>query len=115
MPSKCSVRAAEHKHFNTLEVIVINEELNRRLEKYLQSEEFELDTAELALDYRAQGLPVPPTEQLREEAIATARKWLNAVMICEVKGHLWTETSDPENGASELTCRRCGAIEHLQW
>ena len=98
-----------------LEVITISEELQKRLENYLQSEEFELDTAELALDYEAQGLPVPPTEQLREEAIAFAREWLKAVMICEIKGHLWTETADPENGCSELTCRRCGAIEHLQW
>ena len=37
-----------------LEVINISEELQKRLEKYLQSEEFELDTAELALGYKAQ-------------------------------------------------------------
>ena len=98
-----------------LEVITISEELQKRLEKYLQSEEFKLDTAELALDYKAQGLPVPPTEQLQDEATAFAREWLKAVMICESKGHLWSETADPENGTSELICRRCGAIEHLQW
>ena len=98
-----------------LEVITISEELQKRLENYLQSEEFELDTAELALDYEVRGLPVPPTAQLREEATAFAREWLKAVMICESKGHLWSETADPENGTSELTCRRCGAVEHLQW
>ena len=37
------------------------------------------------------------------------------MMACEAKGHLWNEKADPENGRSELTCRRCGATEHLQW
>ena len=96
-------------------MITISEELEKRLEKYLQSEEFELDTMELAQDYEAQGLPVPSKEQLREEATAVARKHLEAAMICEATGHLWTEEADPENGTSELTCCRCGAIEHLQW
>ena len=93
----------------------ISEELERRLEAYLQSEEFELDTVELAHDYEAQGLPVPPKEQLREEATVVARKHLEAAMIGEATGHLWTEEADPENGTSELTCRRCGATEHLKW
>lgn len=96
-------------------MIIISEELAKRLEKYLQSEEFELDTAELALDYKAQGLPVPPTKQLQDGAAAAAREWLRAAMICELKGHLWTEEADPENGTSELTCRRCGAAEYLKW
>lgn len=36
-------------------------------------------------------------------------------MVCEAKGHLWKEQADPENGTSTLTCRRCGAEEHLRW
>ena len=62
-------------------------DLEKRLEQYLQSEDFEMDLGDLIHDYRAQGLPVPPMEQLREEA--TAEAW--------------------------RSCRRCGAVEHLQW
>ena len=98
-----------------MEVVTINEELEKRLGEYLQSDLFQLDITDLAFDYEAQGLPVPPEEQLREEAAAEARKCLETVMVCEAKGHLWTEKADPENGRSELTCRRCGATEHLQW
>ena len=98
-----------------MEVVTINEELEKRLGEYLQSDLFQLDIADLAFDYEAQRLPVPPEEQLRAEAAAEARKCLETVMICEAKGHLWEERADPENGRSELTCRRCGATEHLQW
>ena len=98
-----------------MEVSKINKELEKRLKEYLQSDEFELDTVELTHDYEDQGLPVPPKEQLREEATAMARKHLEAAMICEATGHLWTEEADPENGTSELTCRRCGVTEHLRW
>ena len=95
--------------------MTISEELEKRLEEYLQSEDFLYDIGALVNDYPAQGLPVPPAEQLREEAAAEARKCLETIMICESKGHLWTEQADPENGTSELTCRRCGITEHLQW
>lgn len=81
----------------------------------MQTDEFSLDINLLACDYEAQGLPVPPEKQLREEAAAEARKCLETMMVCEAKGHLWKEIADPENGASELTCRRCGKTEHLQW
>ena len=93
----------------------MNEELEKRLEKYLQSDELSWDISVLICDYQAQGIPVPPMEQLREEAMAEARKCLETIMVCEAKGHLWKEKADPENGRSELTCRRCGATEHLQW
>ena len=97
------------------EMITINEELEKRLGEYLQSEAFEYDVGALASDYMAQGLPLPPAEKLREEAAAEIRKCMETVMACEAKGHLWKEKADPENGTSELTCRRCGATEHLQW
>lgn len=61
-----------------------------------------------------QGLPVPSEEQLREKAAAEARKCLETMMVCEAKGHLWKETAAPENGTSTLSCRRCGAEEHLR-
>lgn len=96
-------------------MIAINEELEKRLAEYVQSDEFSLDINDLIYDYQVQGLPVPPEEQLREEATAEARKCLETIMICEVQGHLWTERADPENGCSDLTCRRCGTREHLQW
>jgi len=89
--------------------------LEKRLAEYMQSDEFQLDLNELAADYRCQGLSVPPAEQLRAEAVSEARKCLETIMLCEAKGHLWTEKADPENGRSELTCRRCGAVENLQW
>lgn len=58
---------------------------------------------------------MPPEEQLREEAIAEARKCLETMMVCEAKGHLWKEKdADSENGISTLYCRRCGAEEHLR-
>ena len=99
----------------TMEVITINEELEKRLGEYLQSEAFEYDIGALASDYMAQGLPLPPEEKLRAEAAAEVRKCLETVMVCEAKGHSWTEKADPENGRSELTCSRCGTTEHLQW
>lgn len=95
--------------------IVQGTELEKRLAAYTQSADFQRDLADLANDYRCQGLPVPPAEQLREEAMGEARKCLEAVMACEAKGHLWKERADPENGTSELTCRRCGAAEDLRW
>ena len=98
-----------------VEVVIITE-LEKRLEQYLQSDDFQTDIGALVNDYWAQGLPVPPEEQLREEAAAEARKCLETMMICEAKGHLWKEKdADPENGTSTLSCRRCGAEEHLRW
>lgn len=83
---------------------------------YMEMELFQMDIGALINEYQAQGLPVPPEEQLREEAIAEARKCLETMMVCEAKGHLWKEKdADPENGTSTLSCRRCGAQEHLQW
>jgi len=90
-------------------------ELEKRLAAYTQSEDFQRDIADLVQDYRSQDLPVPPAEQLQEEAVAEARKGFEAVMACEAKGHLWKERADPENGTSELTCRRCGKTEQLRW
>ena len=96
-------------------MITIRDGLEERLAKYCESEQFQWDIGALACDYQAQGLPVPPAEQLREEAMNEARKCLETVMACETKGHLWEERADPENGTSELACRRCGVTEHLQW
>ena len=89
--------------------------LEERLAEYMQSDEFQLDINEITVDYQRLGLPVPPAEQLREEAVSEARKCLKIIMLCEAKGHLWKEKADPENGRSELTCRRCGAVENLRW
>ena len=44
---------------------------------------FLYDVGTLVNDYQAQGLPVPPEEQLREEAIAEARKCLETMMVCD--------------------------------
>lgn len=90
--------------------------LQERLAQYMELELFQMDISELIRDYKSQGLPLPTMEQLREEAAAEARKCLEAMMICEAKGHLWKEKdADPENGTSTLSCRRCGAEEHLRW
>lgn len=98
-----------------MEVVTITE-LEKRLERYLQSEDFQMDIGALVNEYQSQGLPVPPEEQLREEAAADARKCLETMMICEARGHLWKEKdADPENGTSTLSCRRCGAEEYLRW
>jgi hypothetical protein len=97
------------------EPVVDEAKLQERLAQYMELELFQMDIGELIRDYKAQGLPVPPMEQLRAEAAAEARKCLETMMVCEAKGHLWKETADPENGTSTLSCRRCGAEEHLQW
>ena len=97
------------------EPVVGEAKLQERLAQYMELELFQMDIGELIRDYKAQGLPVPPMEQLRAEAAAEARKCLETMMVCEAKGHLWKETADPENGTSTLSCRRCGAEEHLQW
>lgn len=89
--------------------------LQERLAQYMELELFQMDIGELISDYVSQGLPVPPMEQLREEAAAEARRCLETMMICEEKGHLWKEKADPENGTSTLSCRRCGAEDHLRW
>ncbi|WP_300603957.1 hypothetical protein [uncultured Oscillibacter sp.] len=100
----------------TLKEAVIITELEKRMEQYLQSEDFQMDIGALVNDYQSQGLPVPPEEQLREEAAAEARKCIETMMICEAKGHLWNEKdADPENGTSTLYCSRCGVEEHLRW
>ncbi len=100
---------------STTDVQIDQAELEKRLAAYTRSEDLQRDIADLAQDYRCQGLPVPPAERLREEAGAEARKCLEAVMVCETTGHLWKERADPENGTSTLTCRRCGTQEHLRW
>ena len=97
------------------EPVVDEAKLQERLAQYMELELFQMDIGELIRDYKSQGLPVPPMEQLRAEAAAEARKCLETMMVCEAKGHLWKETADPENGTSTLSCRRCGAEEHLQW
>ncbi len=97
------------------EPVVDEAKLQERLTQYMELELFQMDIGELIRDYKSQGLPVPPMEQLRAEAAAEARKCLETMMVCEAKGHLWKETADPENGTSTLSCRRCGAEEHLQW
>lgn len=90
-------------------------ELERRLEEYIQTDEFSFDISILAGDYVVQGLPVPPRERLREEAISEARKSLETIMVCEARGHRWHEEADPENGMSKLTCRRCGKTGNVRW
>ena len=89
--------------------------LEERLAEYMRSDEFQMDISEIITDYQRQGLPVPSAEQIREEAVSEARRCLETIMIFEAKGHLWEEKADPENGRSELSCRRCGAVENLQW
>ena len=44
--------------------------LQERLAQYMELELFQMDIGDLIRDYHAQGLPVPPMEQLREEAAA---------------------------------------------
>ena len=99
----------------TMEPVVDEAKLRERLAQYMELELFQMDIGDLISDYHAQGLPVPPMEQLREEAAAEARKCLEAMIVCEARGHLWKEKADPENGTSTLSCRRCGAEEHLKW
>ena len=76
---------------------------------------FEAELQALANSYREHGLPVPPYEVLRIGEVGEVRKCMETLMVCEAKGHLWKEHADPENGTSTLTCRRCGAEEHLRW
>lgn len=91
-------------------------ELERRVAEYQRTDEFQLDILDLIYDYKMQGLPVPEKEQLHAEAVSLNRECLKAIMTCEASGHLWKEKdADPENGTSTLTCRRCGAEEHLRW
>ena len=97
------------------EPVVDEAKLQERLAQYMELELFQMDIGELIRDYKSQGLPMLTMEQLQAEVIAEARKCLETIMICEAKGHLWKETADPENGTSTLSCRRCGAEEHLRW
>ena len=98
-----------------MEPCVNEAKLQERLTQYMELDLFQMDIGALINDYKSQGLPMPTMEQLQAEVIAEARKCLETIMICEAKGHLWKETADPENGTSTLSCRRCGAEEHLRW
>lgn len=98
-----------------MEPCVDEAKLQERLTQYMELDLFQMDIGALINDYKSQGLPMPTMEQLQAEVIAEARKCLETIMICEAKGHLWKETADPENGTSTLSCRRCGAEEHLRW
>lgn len=81
-------------------------ELQDRLKEYMGSDLFQMDMDALAKEYQTQGLPVPPEEQLREEAGAEARKCLETMMACEAKGHLRKgKESDLEKGTSTPPCR----------
>lgn len=82
---------------------------------YTSTAAFEAELQAMANCYREHGLPVPPYEVLRIGEVFEVRKCMETLMICEAKGHLWKEHADPENGTSTLTCRRCGAEEHLRW
>lgn len=38
------------------------------------------------------------------------------IVICNIKGHDFIETdADPENGASEIVCKRCGWSQSIFW
>lgn len=90
-------------------------ELERRVADYTDTEQFQMELEALANVYREIGLPVPPYEVLRAGETDQVRKSMETLMVCEAKGHLRKEQADPENGTSTLTCRRCGAEEHLRW
>lgn len=79
------------------------------------TQDFQTGVEALAFAYRAEGIPVPPYEVLQGIEAGEVRKCMETMMLCEAKGHLWKEQADPENGTSTLTCRRCGAEEHLRW
>ena len=98
-----------------LQIQIDYAKLEKRVEQYIQTEDFQRDLEATANDYRALELPVPPPDELRKKEIAALRRAMETVMICEAKGHLWKEKADPENGTSTLSCRRCGTEEHLRW
>jgi len=100
---------------STINIAIDQAELERRLADYMTTESFQMGVEAAAGAYRAEGLPVPPYEVLRQGEAIEVRKCLENLMACEAKGHLWKEEADPENGISELTCRRCGARDTLRW
>ncbi len=97
------------------EIQIDRAELERRVVDYTGTAAFQEWLADAADAYRAMGLPVPSYEVLRAEETDEVRRCIENLMVCEAKGHLWTERADPENGTSTLSCRRCGAEEHLRW
>jgi len=86
-----------------------------RLAAYMESEDLELDIDRLCNEYQQNGWNMPSQEELRDEAIKEQREWLENLALCETEGHLLEETTDGENGTSDLYCNRCGFSQHIQW
>ena len=89
--------------------------VGEQLTAYLESEDLEMDIKRLDNEYRLDGCEVPPREKLREEAIKEQREWLENRAMCESEGHIFHESTDGENGVSNLDCDRCGIHFRCQW
>lgn len=86
-----------------------------RLDAYLSSDDFGLDMHLKSQEYLDADLPVPSSEEIRNQVIAEKLAWMEDRALCESEGHAWIETADPENGTSDFNCVRCGEHQLLHW
>ena len=90
--------------------------IEREINEYLESEEFEIDMAVEVRWYQEEGVKVPPDDFIESVLVKRRREQLEKEIECEEEGHRGKETgADPENGTSDMECENCGMRDHIQW
>lgn len=93
-----------------------DERIEREINEYLESEEFEIDLAVEVRWYQEEGMKVPPDDFIESVLVKRRREQLEKEIECEKEGHKWKEIdADPENGTSDMECENCGMTDHIQW
>ena len=90
--------------------------IEREINDYLESEEYEVDLAIEVRWYQEEGMSVPSNDFIESVLVKRRREQLEKEIECEKEGHRWKETNaDPENGTSDMECENCGMTDHIQW
>ena len=93
-----------------------DERIEREINQYLESEEYEVDLATEVMWYQEEGLSVPSNDFIESELVKIRREQLKKEIECEKEGHRWKEVNaDSENGTSDMECENCGMTSHIQW
>ena len=90
--------------------------IEREITEYLESDEYDIDTAIEIRHYQEEGKGTPSREYIEKILTERRRQQIEKEIECEKEGHRWKETdADPENGTSDMECENCGMTGHIQW
>ena len=90
--------------------------VEREVNEYLESEEYEIDAAIEIREYQEESKGTPSRELIEKILTERRREQIEKEIECEKEGHRWKETdADPENGRSDMECKNCGMTGHIQW